>query len=175
VGPHAYVAPLASLRGDFGRIILEKGANVQDCCVMHGFPGTDTRIEEDGHIGHGAILHGCIVRKNAMVGMMAVILDEVDIGASSIIGASAMVKSGMKIPPRSLVTGIPARIVRELTDEEIAWKHSGTVSYHELTVRSLASLKACTPLAAAEPGRRRFHAPHIKTKSASLSLKSGGE
>jgi phenylacetic acid degradation protein len=156
VGPRCYVAPGASLRGDFGRIVLKAGSNVQDCCVMHGFPGTDTVVEEDGHIGHGAVLHGCVVKKDAMVGMNAVIMDEAVIGESSIVAACAFVKAGVKIPPRSLAVGTPAKIVRTLTDEEIAWKRSGTKSYQDLTVRSLQTLKPAEPLCAVEPNRKRI-------------------
>jgi phenylacetic acid degradation protein len=156
VGAGCYVAPGASLRGDFGRIILERGSNVQDNCVMHGFPGTDTVIEENGHIGHGAILHGCTVKKNAMVGMNAIVMDEVVVGESAIVAAGAFVKAGMVIPPRSLVVGAPAKVIRQLTDAEAKWKTSGTHSYHELTQRSLATLREVQPLAAAEPDRRRI-------------------
>jgi phenylacetic acid degradation protein len=156
VGPGCYVAPGASLRGDFGRIVLERGSNLQDCCVMHGFPGTDTKVEEDGHIGHGAILHGCIVRRNAMVGMNAVVMDEAVVGESSIVAACAFVKAGMVIPPRSLAVGTPAKVLRQLTDAEIEWKVSGTRSYQDLTLRSLRTLKEVAPLAAVEADRRRI-------------------
>ena len=156
VGARCYVGPAASLRGDFGRIVLKAGSNVQDCCVMHGFPGTDTVIEEDGHIGHGAILHGCIVRRNAMVGMNAVVMDEAVVGESAIVAACAFVKAGVEIPPRTLAVGTPAKVLRTLTDEEIAWKISGTKSYQELTVRSLQTLKEVEPLREVEPDRRRI-------------------
>ena len=156
VGPGCYVAPGASLRGDFGRIILERGSNVQDCCVMHGFPGTDTVVEEDGHIGHGAILHGCVVKKNAMVGMNAVVMDEAVIGESAIVAACAFVKAGMVIPPRSLAVGTPAKVIRHLSDEEVSWKVSGTRSYQDLTGRSLRTLKEVPPLAAVEADRKRI-------------------
>lgn len=156
VGPGCYVAPGASLRGDFGRIVLEEGSNVQDCCVMHGFPGTDTIVEKDGHVGHGAILHGCIVKRNAMVGMNAVVMDEAVVGESAIVAACAFVKAGMVIPPRSLAVGTPAKVVRQLSDDEVAWKGSGTSSYQDLTRRSLATLRECEPLTAIEPDRRRI-------------------
>ncbi len=156
VGPRCYVGPAASLRGDFGRIVLEAGSNVQDGCVMHGFPGTDTVIEVDGHIGHGAVLHGCVVKRNAMIGMNAVVMDEAVIGESSIVAACAFVKAGMQIPPRSLAVGTPARVIRALTEEEIAWKVSGTVSYQDLTIRSLQTLKEVAPLLAVEPNRKRI-------------------
>jgi phenylacetic acid degradation protein len=156
VGPGCYVAPGASLRGDFGRIILERGSNVQDCCVMHGFPNTDTVVEEDGHIGHGAILHGCVVKRNAMVGMNAVVMDEAVVGESAIVAACAFVKAGMVIPPRSLAVGTPAKVLRNLSDEEVSWKVSGTLSYQDLTRRSLHSLREVPPLAAIEADRRRI-------------------
>ncbi|KAB0611651.1 phenylacetic acid degradation protein PaaY [Castellaniella defragrans] len=156
VGPRCYIAPLAGLRGDFGRIILEEGCNVQDTCVMHGFPGTDTVVEVDGHIGHGAVLHGCRVGRNALVGMGAVILDDAAIGESAFVAAGALVKTGMSVPPRVLVAGMPARIVRELTEQEIAWKSRGTRCYQDLAVRSLTTLKPCQPLTEVEADRRRF-------------------
>jgi len=161
VGPGCYVGPCASLRGDFGRLILERGVNVQDTCVMHGFPGTDTVIEEDGHIGHGAVLHGCRVGRNAMVGMNAVIMDNAVIGEASIVAASAFVKASQEIPPRVLVAGMPARIIRPLSDEEIAWKADGTRTYQELTRRCLATLVETTPLTAIEPDRKRIEMPDV--------------
>jgi len=162
VGPRCYVGPLASLRGDFGRLILEEGANVQDTCVMHGFPEDDTVVEVDGHIGHGAVLHGCRVGRNAMVGMNAVVMDKAVVGAESIVGAAAFVKAGMVIPPRSLVLGAPAKIVRAVSDEEIAWKSYGTRQYHDLNVRSMRTMREVEALTDVEPGRPRivFDEPH---------------
>jgi phenylacetic acid degradation protein len=156
VGPGCYVGPLASLRGDYGRIVLEQGSNVQDTCVMHGFPGTDTVVEANGHIGHGAVLHGCIVKRNAMVGMNAVVMDEAVVGESAMVAACAFVKAGMVIAPRSLAAGVPAKVLRPLTDEEIDWKGSGTRTYQELTVRSMKTMREVAPLAAVEPGRPRI-------------------
>jgi len=156
VGPGCYVGPLASLRGDYGRIVLEEGSNVQDTCVMHGFPGTDTVVEANGHVGHGAVLHGAIVKRNAMVGMNAVVMDEAVIGESSIVAACAFVKAGMVIAPRSLAAGVPAKVLRPLTDEEIAWKGSGTRTYQELAVRSMKTMREVAPLVAMEPNRPRI-------------------
>ena len=161
IGAGCYVGPSACLRGDFGRLELRAGANVQDCCVLHGFPATDTVVEEDGHVGHGAILHGCIVRRNALVGMNAVINDNAVIGESAIVAAMAFVKAGMNVPPRSLVAGVPARIVREITEEESAWKIEGTQSYQELTRRSLATMLEVDPLPRAEADRRRIELPEL--------------
>ena len=156
VGPNCYIGPAACLRGDFGRLILKRGANLQDTCVMHGFPNTDTVIEEDGHIGHGAVLHGCRIGKNAMVGMNAVVMDNAVIGESSIVAAMAFIKAGAIIPPRSLVAGLPGKIVRELSDEEIDWKREGTRTYQALTRRCQQSLKLAEPLQRPEENRARI-------------------
>ena len=161
VGPRCYVGPCASLRGDFGRIELRTGANLQDSCVMHGFPGTDTVVEEDGHIGHGAVLHGCVIRRNGLVGMNAVINDNAEVGESAIVAAMAFVKAGFVVPPRTLAAGVPAKVIRELTALELAWKIEGTQSYQELTRRSLATMRATAPLAAVEPDRRRLDLPEL--------------
>lgn len=166
VGARCYIGPCASLRGDFGRIVVKEGANLQDSCVMHGFPGTDTIVEEDGHIGHGAILHGCVIGRNALVGMNAVVNDNASIGEGAIVAAMAFVKARMVVPPRMLVAGMPARIVRELTEQELGWKVEGTQSYQELTRRSLATMKATTALAAVEPDRRRLELPELLPLSA---------
>lgn len=159
VGPHCYIGPAACLRGDFGRLVLEAGANLQDTCVMHGFPGTDTVIEVDGHVGHGAVLHGCRIGRNAMVGMNAVVMDGAEVGECAIVAAMAFVKAQMRIPPRSLAVGSPARVLRELSEQEIAWKTEGTATYQTLAVRSLATLRECTPLAAADAARLAQHMP----------------
>jgi phenylacetic acid degradation protein len=161
IGPDCYVGPCASLRGDFGRLILEAGANLQDTCVMHGFPGTDTVVEENGHIGHGAVLHGCRISKNALVGMNAVIMDNAVIGESSIVAASAFVKASQVIPPRTLVAGVPAKIIRPLSEEEMAWKADGTRTYQELTKRCLATMIETSPLSAVEPDRKRIEMPDV--------------
>lgn len=161
VGANCYVGPCASLRGDFGRIELRAGANLQDVCVMHGFPGTDTIVEEDGHIGHGAILHGCIVRRNALVGMNAVVNDNAEIGESAIVAAMAFVNARMVVPPRMLAAGIPARVVRELTEQEMAWKVDGTRGYQHLTQRSRETMVRTRPLAAVEADRKRLDLPEL--------------
>ena len=161
VGPRCYVGPAACLRGDFGRLILQEGSNVQDTCVMHGFPNTDTVVEVDGHIGHGAVLHGCHIGRNAMVGMNAVVMDNAAIGESSIVAAMALVKANVEIPARTLVAGIPAKVIRELRDDEIAWKREGTATYQELAVRSMKSMRPTTVLTAMEPDRKRISVNEI--------------
>lgn len=161
VGPDCYVGPCASLRGDFGRIILERGANLQDTCVMHGFPGTDTVIEENGHVGHGAVLHGCRIKRNALIGMNAVIMDNAVIGEGAMVAACAFVKAGVQIPAGCLVAGMPAKIVRQLSEEEMAWKNDGTRTYQDLTRRCLATMVETVPLTAVEDKRKRIHMPDV--------------
>ena len=159
IGPMVYVGPGAVLRGDFGRIVLKAGCNVQETCVVHSFPGKDVVVEEAGHIGHGAVLHGCHIGRNAMVGMNAVVMDEAVVGENSIIAAMAFVKAGAQIPPGSLAMGSPAKVTRALSAEEIAWKRQGTGVYQQLAHEAHAKLAPALPLAAAEPGRRRAKAP----------------
>jgi phenylacetic acid degradation protein len=161
VGPNVYVGPSASLRGDFGRIVIERGANIQDCCIVHGFPEADTVIEEDGHIGHGAIVHSARIGRNALVGMNAVVNDNAVIGEEAIVASMAFVKAGMVVPPRTLVAGIPARVTREVTAEEVAWKTDATRLYQALTRRSLATMTETIALTAVEPDRRRFDLPGV--------------
>jgi len=156
IGARCYVGPAASIRGDFGRIVLEEGANLQDTCVIHGFPHSDTVVEIDGHIGHGAVLHGCTIKRNALVGMNAVVMDEAVVGESAMIAACAFVKAGAVIGPRMLAAGIPAKVLRELTADELAWKVEGTRTYQRLAVRSLRTMREVMPLSAAEPNRKRI-------------------
>lgn len=156
IGPGVYVGPLASLRGDFGRIVMKEGSNIQDTCVVHGDGRHDTIIEEDGHIGHGAVIHGCVIGRNTLVGMNAVVMDGAMIGANSIIGATAFVKAGMQIPDYSLVVGAPAKVVKTLTDEDLKHKIRGTQKYQRLVRRSHASLERVEPLRELSEGRPRL-------------------
>lgn len=164
IGANCYIGPHASLRGDFGRIIVEEGANVQDTCVMHSFPGQDCVVERNGHIGHGAVLHGCRIGVNVMVGMNAVVMDKAVIGESSIIGATAFVPAGFECSPHSLVVGAPAKVKRTLSDEEINWKSRGTQEYQQLASRCRASLKPAEALTRAETGRARINAGKYEFK-----------
>ena len=173
VGPGCYVGPAACLRGDFGHIEIRAGANVQDTCVLHGFPGLGTIVEEDGHIGHGAVLHGCRVERNGLVGMNAVVNDNAVVGDSAIVAAMAFVKAGMVIPPRTIAAGVPAKVLRGLTDTELAWKVEGTRHYQDLARRSLATMRAVAPLAAPEPGRRRLDLPEMLPLSV-VKQRTGG-
>lgn len=146
VGADCYVGPCASLRGDFGRIVMEQGSNLQDNCVVHAFPGQDAVIRRNGHIGHGAILHGCIIEEDAMVGMNSVIMDKAVISARSIVGACSFVKSGFICDAASLIVGSPAKVLRQLSDKEVGWKQNGTREYQALTRRCLETIKECAPL-----------------------------
>jgi phenylacetic acid degradation protein len=164
IGPGCLVGPGASLRGDIGRIIMHPGSNVQDNCTVHVFPGKSVVIEEMGHVGHGSVLHGCTIKRNALVGMNCVIMDDAVIGEESFVAAMSFVKAEMIVPPRTLVAGIPAKVIRELTDEEIKWKTEGTKVYQELARRYLASMKECEPLRAVEKGRPSLPAFRYQTK-----------
>ena len=156
IGAECYIAPNAVLRGDFGRIILQQGVNIQDTCVMHGFPNTDTVVEINGHIGHGAILHGCRIRENALVGMNAVVMDGATVGISAIVAAMSFVKAGQEVPDKCLVAGSPARAIRELSDEEIEWKSEGTRDYQRLTRRCFESMQEVEALSEVEHDRPRL-------------------
>jgi phenylacetic acid degradation protein len=167
IGPGCYVGPGAVLRGDFGRLVMKTGSNLQDNCVMHSFPGREGVLEEDGHVGHGAILHGCRVGRNALIGMNAVIMDNADIGDGCIIGAMSFVKAGTVAEPGTLWMGVPAKMIRPVTPQELAWKTRGTAEYQGLAARSLTGLVTCEPLAAEEAGRPRLtgdHAPLVEAK-----------
>ena len=158
-----YIGPLASLRADFGGIRIQKNANIQDSCIIHGFPNHVVVVEEYGHIGHAAILHGCIVRKNALVGMNSVILDLAEVGENSIIGANSTVKAKMVIPPNVMALGSPATVIRALTEKELAWKVHGTQQYIDLAKRALHSLEEVQPLTADTDERlthKQFTAQH---------------
>lgn len=146
IGKDVYIGPGASVRGDFGAIIIADGCNVQENCIIHMFPGVTVKLMEHAHIGHGAIVHGAAIGRNVMVGMNAVVMDRAEVGDNSIIGALTFVPADMKIPPRSVVVGNPARIVKEASDEMIAWKTEGTRIYRDLPAQCKESLRECDPL-----------------------------
>lgn len=145
IGKNVYVGPFASLRGDFGRIVIHDGCNIQDSCTIHMFPGVTVVLEEMAHVGHGAIVHGARIGKNVLIGMHAVIMDDVEIGEDSVIGALTFVPTGMKIPPNSLVAGNPAKIIKEVKKEMTEWKTKGTLLYQKLANECLKSLYSCEP------------------------------
>ena len=153
IGKNVYIGPGAAIRGDWGGIHIEDGCNVQENCTIHMFPGVTVVLKEGAHIGHGAIIHGATIGKNAMIGMNAVIMDEVQIGDGSIIGALTFVKAGEIIPPRSLVVGNPGKIVRQVDDAMLEWKSMGTALYQQLPASMQTEWEPCEPLRALEVGR----------------------
>lgn len=155
IGAGCYVGPCAVLRGDFGRIVLERDANLQDNCVVHSLPDFDCVMQERSHIGHGAIIHAANIGRDALVGMNAVVMDRASVGEQAIVAAMAFVKVGGVIPPRVLAAGVPARVMRELSENDLAGKRAGTDLYVELAQRCRAGLVAVPPLAEVEPDRSR--------------------
>jgi phenylacetic acid degradation protein len=159
VGPRAYVGPAACLRGDFGRIVVEEGANIQDTCMLHGFPGKDTVVGAEVTVGHGAVLHGCVVRRGALIGMNCVVNDNAEVGEDAVVAALAFVKAEAKIPARSLAAGIPAKVLRELSAQEIQWKRDNMLLYQQLAERSAGTMQEVEALARPEPNRKRIDIP----------------
>ncbi len=155
VGPGCYVGPGAVMRGDFGRIVLERESNLQDNCVVHSLPDFDCVMEARSHIGHGAVVHGARLGRDTLVGMNAVVMDRAQIGEQTIVAAMSFVKIGAQIPPRVLVAGVPARVVRELSDADLAGKGFGTDQYVQLARRSALGMVRAEPLPAVEADRKR--------------------
>ncbi|WP_299519688.1 transferase hexapeptide repeat family protein [Winogradskyella sp.] len=146
IGKNCYIGPGAAIRGDWGQIILEDGVNVQENCTVHMFPGKSIVLRESAHVGHGAIIHGANLGRNCLIGMNTVIMDDAEIGDESIVGAMAFVKAETKIPRRSLVVGNPAKIIKEVSYEMIAWKTKGTELYQQLPKECHETLKEVEPL-----------------------------
>lgn len=146
IGKDVYIGPSAAIRGDWGGIVIEDGCNVQENCTVHMFPGVTVVLEAGAHIGHGAIVHGAHIGANALIGMNAVVMDNASVGAGSIVGALCFVPSGVIIPPRSVVVGNPAKIVKEVSDEMLAWKSEGTALYQRLPSEMRAHWREVEPL-----------------------------
>ncbi|MGJ8664369.1 MAG: transferase hexapeptide repeat family protein [Marinicella sp.] len=146
IGKHCYIGPHASLRGDFGKIILEDGVNFQDGCIAHGFPEGVTRVRKNGHISHGAVLHGCDIGENCMVGIQTVIMDNAKIGKECMIAALSYIKPNFEAPARSIIAGSPATVKKQVSEQQIKWKSVGTGIYQNLTKRCLNTFKSCEPL-----------------------------
>lgn len=146
VGKDVYIGPGAAIRGDWGGIVIEDGCNVQENCTIHMFPGVTVVLEARAHIGHGAVVHGARIGANALIGMNAVVMDNATVGAGSIVGALCFVPTEMQIPPRSVVVGNPAKIVKEVSDEMLAWKSDGTALYQQLPAQMRASWQEVEPL-----------------------------
>lgn len=156
VGARCFVGPGAVMRGDLGRIIMEAGSSFQDNCVLHTSPGVEAVLAEGCIVGHGAVLHGCLIGRRALIGMNAVVMDGAEIGAEAIIGALAFVPARFKVPPRTMAFGTPVRIRRALTQREISSLVNGERIYQELTARYNKALVACTPITKVEPTRPRI-------------------
>ena len=153
VGKDVYIGPGAAIRGDWGKIVIKDGCNVQENCTIHMFPGVTVTLEESAHVGHGAIIHGSHLGENCLIGMNAVVMDNVNVGKESIIGAQSFVPEGMEIPDRKVVVGNPAKIVKDVTDEMAAWKSKGTGLYQQLPKELHETLKECEPLREVPEGR----------------------
>ena len=153
IGRDVYIGPGAAIRGDWGKIIIEDGCNVQENCTIHMFPGTTTILKKGAHIGHGAIIHGGIIGENCLVGMNSVVMDDVIMEEECIVGALTLVPSKMEIPKRSLLVGNPAKIIKQVSDDMIAWKTMGTKLYQSLPKACRETLMECEPLREEEPNR----------------------
>ncbi len=153
IGKNVYIGPGAAIRGDWGMIIIEDGCNVQENCTIHMFPGTTVLLKESAHIGHGAIIHGATIGRNTMVGMNAVIMDDVVVGDECIVGALSFIPAETIVPNRKIIVGNPAKIIKDVSDEMIAWKTKGTALYQQLPKDCFESLKECEPLREVEPNR----------------------
>ncbi|MCC7030358.1 MAG: transferase hexapeptide repeat family protein [Chitinophagaceae bacterium] len=146
IGRNVYIGPGAAIRGDFGKIVIEDGCNVQENCTIHMFPGVTVLLKENAHIGHGAIIHGAQIGRNCLVGMNAVLMDDVVLGDECIVGALTFIKAKEVIPSRSLLAGNPYKVIREVSDEMMKWKTEGTKIYQQLAIDCHTSLLACEPL-----------------------------
>lgn len=166
IGKDVYVGPGAAIRGDWGQIIIEDGCNVQENCTIHMFPGTTVLLKEGAHIGHGAIIHGGTIGKNVLVGMNSVVMDNVEVGDECIIGALCFVPADMVIPNRKIVVGNPGKIIKDVSDQMIAWKTEGTKLYQQLPYDCHTTLKACEPLQR-EPAYRPVQQDMYKTWASS--------
>jgi phenylacetic acid degradation protein len=154
IGKDVYIGPGASIRGDWGQIIVKDGCNIQDNCIVHIFPGKDVVLQESAHIGHGAIIHGANIGKNSLVGMNAVIMDDANVGDECIIGALCFVKGEMQIPNRKIVVGNPAIIKGDVSDKMLAWKTKGTKLYQQLPKECIELMQECKPLTKIEENRK---------------------
>jgi carbonic anhydrase/acetyltransferase-like protein (isoleucine patch superfamily) len=172
IGRDVYIGPGAALRGDWGAIEIADGCNVQENCIIHGFPGVTVVLEESAHLGHGAIVHGARIGRNALIGMNAVVMDRCVVGAGAIVGALSLVREGTEIPERMIAAGNPARIIKPVSDEMLAWKTEGTRLYQQLPAQLHATLRECEPLrpGAVRPSRRDAETPSYQTWQERKSL-----
>ena len=164
IGPGCFIAPGASLRGDFGRIVVEGDSSIQDNCVLHSSPGADCIVKRGATIGHGAVLHGCVVEEHALIGISAVVLDHAVIGTESLVAALTLVKNDLIVPPRSFVAGNPARIIKQFAAEQITWRNAGDSEYQRLAREMLDECVEVTPLTEVEPDRPRMRSTAIPVR-----------
>jgi phenylacetic acid degradation protein len=164
VGPGCFIAPGASLRGDFGRIVVEGDSSIQDNVTIHAGADRDTIIRRGATIAHGCVIHGCEIGENSLVGMNAVVLDAAVIGPENLVAALALVKSETVTPPRSLVAGNPAKVVRSFTPEQVTWRNDGHGEYQRLAHEALIDLIEIVPLQAVEPDRRRLKSEAVAVR-----------
>lgn len=153
IGKDVYIGPGAAIRGDWGRIEIHDGCNVQENCTIHMFPGVTVVLEASAHIGHGAIIHGGHIGKNCLIGMNAVVMDDVVLGDECIVGALAFVPANTTFEKRSLIVGNPAKKIKDVSDQMIAWKTKGTQLYQKLPGELHETLQPCEPLTEEEPNR----------------------
>ena len=153
IGKNVYVGPGAAIRGDWGKIVIEDGCNVQENCTIHMFPGTTVTLKAGAHIGHGAIIHGGTIGENCLIGMNSVVMDDAILEKECIVGALSFVAANTHFPERSLIVGNPAKVIKQVTDEMIAWKTKGTKLYQQLPKECHDTLKECEPLHEVEPNR----------------------
>jgi phenylacetic acid degradation protein len=165
IGRNVYIGPGAALRGDWGRIVIHDGCNVQENCTIHMFPGLTVELMEGAHVGHGAVIHGATLGRNCLIGMNAVVMDHAVVGEGSIVGALSLIKEGDVVEPRSLMVGNPARKIREVTDEMLAWKTAGTELYQSLPASMRAKWRPCEPLTSIEGDRPRMDKIYESWKS----------
>lgn len=151
IGRQVYIGPGAAVRGDWGRVVIEDGCNVQESCTIHMFPGVTVLLKAGAHLGHGAIVHGAVIGRNCLIGMNSVVMDNVEVGDGSIVGALSFIKAGEKIPPRSVVAGNPAKILRKVSDEMLRWKTEGTALYQALPDEMRRHWRPCEPLRPEDP------------------------
>ncbi len=124
----------AVIRGDTEQITIGAASNIQDLCMVHADPGVPTTVGDRVTVGHRAILHGCRIDDDVLIGMGAILLNRCHIGTGSIVGAGAVVTEGVVIPPNSLVLGAPARVIRDTTDAERARTRRSGETYQRLAL-----------------------------------------
>ena len=153
IGKDCYIGPGAVLRGDWGKVIVGDGCNVQENCILHMFPGKSVVLKDGAHVGHGAVIHGAELGEQVLVGMNSVIMDDVVLGDGSFVGALSLVPANKVFEPRSLIVGNPARRIKEVSDEMYNHKVEGTELYRQLPSEMKEISKEVEPLSEALDNR----------------------